>query len=90
MDARVCRNCRFFDPSSYRQCREEQAEWVQEKEKGNFCGFFSARDSQSGDTEKLSIKDKLDALFGGGGESPKAQATDLAGELDAFLKKRQK
>ena len=90
MDARVCRNCRFFDTSSYRQCREEQAEWVQEKDKGNFCGFFTARDTQSADAAKDTAKSKLDALFGGSGESPKPQAADLAGELDAFLKKRQK
>ena len=40
-DSRVCLNCQFFDESSHRQCREPQAEWVKEKQQGNFCGYFA-------------------------------------------------
>lgn len=93
-DARVCKNCRFYDLSAYRNCREEQAEWVKEKDRGNFCGFFEARDTQAPDSKVESARNKLDALFGGGGapdaESTKSQARDLSSELEAFLKKRQK
>lgn len=36
----VCRNCRFYDPGSYNQCREPVAERVVDKDKANFCDFF--------------------------------------------------
>ncbi len=98
-DSRVCKNCLFFDLSAYRSCREEQAEWVKEKDRGNFCGFFSARGSQAPDPVLNSARNKLDALFGSPSpqssgaankESGKPQAPDLTRDLEDFLKKRQK
>lgn len=94
-DSRVCRNCRFFDLSSYRNCREEQAEWVKEKDRGNFCGYFDPVATQAANKSLQDAKSRLDALFGGGtgsdtGGGPTSQAPDLSGELEAFLKKRQK
>ena len=41
-DLHCCRNCRFFDPSVHNQCRETQVEWVQYKDKANFCEYFAA------------------------------------------------
>ena len=32
-DARVCKNCQFYDPKVYNECREPSAERVVEKEK---------------------------------------------------------
>tara|TARA_R110000868_G_scaffold97619_17_gene268676 strand:- start:5675 stop:5851 length:177 start_codon:yes stop_codon:yes gene_type:complete len=32
--------CRFYDSSSYNECRETQADRVADKNKSNFCGFF--------------------------------------------------
>jgi hypothetical protein len=40
-DARVCLNCRFYDSHSYNECHESQAERIVDKEKGNFCDYFS-------------------------------------------------
>jgi hypothetical protein len=39
-DLRCCRNCRHFDPRVHNQCREVVAEWVADKERGNFCEYF--------------------------------------------------
>jgi len=39
-----CLNCRFYDPASYHQCRETQAEWVSEKDSANFCDYFEPSD----------------------------------------------
>lgn len=94
-DARVCKNCRFFDASAYRHCREEQAEWVKEKDRGNFCGYFDPLASQSPDKSVQNAKDRLNALFGDGGvpsdqNMSNPQVPDLSSELEAFLKKRQK
>ena len=40
-DLHCCRNCEFYDTTSYNECREPQAERVLEKEKSNFCDYFS-------------------------------------------------
>lgn len=63
----VCRMCRFFDPTVPRQCREDDAEEVTDKERVNFCEWFvpdpdafdPARARQSAAAEA-----KLAALFG--------------------------
>ncbi|OFZ11803.1 MAG: hypothetical protein A2Z20_05495 [Bdellovibrionales bacterium RBG_16_40_8] len=46
-DVRVCKNCRFYDPKVYNECREPSAEVVREKERSNLCDFFQpGRDLQ--------------------------------------------
>ena len=64
---RVCRLCTFFDPRASKQCREPQAELVQDKERANFCDYFRPRAGEgppgSGTAERA--RSGLDALFGG-------------------------
>jgi hypothetical protein len=65
-DLRCCFNCRFYDPKAYNQCRETQAERVLDKDRGNFCEYFSFKDSS--DTAALdSLTQKkqnpLDTIF---------------------------
>ncbi len=38
-----CLNCAFYDPHAHNQCREPQSEYVSDREKGNFCDFFTFR-----------------------------------------------
>jgi hypothetical protein len=40
-----CLNCSLHDPSAHNQCREPQSEYVPDREKANFCDFFTFRDS---------------------------------------------
>ncbi len=40
-DLRSCRNCRHFDPSYARSCREPMAEPVEDLDRRNFCEYFS-------------------------------------------------
>ncbi|MFN2377900.1 MAG: hypothetical protein ABR538_15300, partial [Candidatus Binatia bacterium] len=40
-DLRCCLNCRFHDISSYNDCAEPSAERVLEKDRANFCDYFS-------------------------------------------------
>jgi len=42
-DLHVCKNCQHYDPKAYNECKEPQAERVLEKEKSNFCDFFSPK-----------------------------------------------
>ncbi len=69
-DLRVCRNCGHFDPSAYNQCRETQADRVVEKERANFCDFFSPLEEQvsasgesSTETSEEKSKRLLEQLF---------------------------
>jgi hypothetical protein len=41
-DLRCCLNCRFYDISSYNDCAEPSAERVLEKDRANFCDYFSS------------------------------------------------
>jgi len=67
-DLRVCLNCRFYDMAAYNECREPAAERVVEKDKANFCDYFSFESGASGkdadmDMDKDEAKKKLDDLF---------------------------
>lgn len=42
-DVHVCRNCEFYDPKAYNECREPQAEAVRERDRSNRCDFFRPR-----------------------------------------------
>jgi hypothetical protein len=61
----VCRNCRFYDPAYNNQCRETQAERVVDKERANFCEYFTPR--QVGPAKISSpgadARARLDSLF---------------------------
>ena len=64
----ACRMCRFYDPGVSRQCREDDAEEVKDKERSNFCDYFQPRsgaDRSRPDAKTATTKARLDALFGG-------------------------
>jgi hypothetical protein len=49
-DLHVCLNCNFFDPFAPNQCREPQAELVRDKEKANFCDYFTPNQKRGAST----------------------------------------
>lgn len=61
-----CRNCTFYDPGAHNQCREPQADWIQDKEAANFCDYFEAavavKPSGSA-TRQMDARKKLENLF---------------------------
>lgn len=65
-DLRCCLNCTFYDAASYNACRESQAERTLDKERSNFCDYFTFKESSGekgvGGGKDKAI-DKLDALF---------------------------
>jgi hypothetical protein len=61
-DARVCKNCGFYDPKVYNECREPQADRIVEKEKSNFCDFFLPGGGKGAKT-KPDPKAAAEALF---------------------------
>jgi hypothetical protein len=62
----VCKMCKFFDASVPRQCREDGAEDVSEKDRLNFCDWFvpseTAFDATRKDEEDQA-RIALDGLF---------------------------
>lgn len=77
----VCKMCRHFDASVPRQCREDGAEEVIEKERLNFCDWFIASETAF-DPQRKQAADrahvKLDSLFGNGEASQPESDDDLS------------
>ena len=78
--------CRFFDPAVPKQCREDDAEEVSDKDKVNFCEWFKPSPAAFDPVragKAVRAEAELAALFGGGeaeqaGEDPLVQrAEDL-------------
>ena len=63
----VCKMCRFYDPHVPKQCTEDDAEEVKEKERPNFCDWFKPDagvfDPARAATESRA-RGELAALFG--------------------------
>ena len=74
-DLHACLQCRFYDPHAHNQCREPQAEWVTDRERRNFCDYFSLNTSaagrRAGPNREQAARSKLDQLFGPKGAEPK-------------------
>lgn len=63
----VCKLCRHYDPRVADMCREDRAERVSDKERANFCDYFTPvpgayRPAQVGSVE--AAKQRLAELFG--------------------------
>jgi hypothetical protein len=63
----VCKMCVFFDPRVPRQCREDGAEEVRDKDRLNFCDWFKPSETAF-DADRKAEEDEaraaLEALFG--------------------------
>ena len=65
-DLHCCRNCRLFDEYAQNHCRETSAEWVSDREKNNFCDFFTFLEGAGASgifRQQKEARAKLEALF---------------------------
>jgi len=63
-DLRCCRQCKFYDPHAYNDCREVSAERVVDKERANFCDYFVPAGSVRRNVNTASeAKRALESLF---------------------------
>jgi len=87
----VCKLCRFYDTSKAKHCQEPIAEEVKDKERANFCDYFTPRPdafSTVADTAAQAARAELDALFGGNPAGP-ANAEDAARhQLEDLFKRK--
>lgn len=83
----VCKMCVHFDAAVPRQCREDDAEEVIDKQRLNFCDYFLASEAAF-DPQRKAAEDQargtLDALFGG--ESPEPPADSSASDAEKLFK----
>ena len=70
-DLHVCKACDFYESGAHNDCRESSAEFVSDKERGNFCDYFRPRvmlglnpDSSSAKDKAAAARDAFNALFG--------------------------
>lgn len=68
-DLHSCVNCRFYSPGSHYDCRETVDEPVRDKERANFCGYFSVFTGEfvqnAASEKKSAARADFAALFGG-------------------------
>lgn len=65
-DLHCCLNCRYYDSGAYNQCHEPQAERVIEKDRSNFCDYFSFREASAAEAHSGPMQEKrnpLDSIF---------------------------
>ncbi|AFY01580.1 hypothetical protein [Bdellovibrio bacteriovorus] len=63
-DVHVCKNCEYYDPKVYNECRETQADVVREKDRANFCDYFTPRKgANSAEDKKAALRAAAEALF---------------------------
>lgn len=66
-DLHSCVNCNFFSPGNHYDCKENIDELIKDKEKSNFCDFFSVFrgefDKNTLNDASKKAKDVFNALF---------------------------
>ncbi len=63
-DVHVCKNCEFYDPKIYNECREPLADSVKERDRANFCDYFSPRNGEGSGVDKAAaLRAAAEALF---------------------------
>ena len=80
-DLHVCRMCEFYDTSVAKSCREPVAEEVSDKERANFCDYFTGQPlahAAGGVAEAEAARSQLESLF-----SVESKAGDQASGADA-------
>ena len=74
-DLHVCKACDFYESGAHNDCRESSAEFVNDKERSNFCDYYrlakkwiatspaAPRNDAAGD-KAAAARDAFNALFG--------------------------
>lgn len=87
-DLHVCKMCMYFSASAPRQCLEDGAEDVKEKERPNFCDWFKPSDTAydpAAHAKAAQAQSELDALFGNGG-SPDPEPSAALSDAEKLFK----
>ncbi len=58
-----CKMCKFYDPKVYNECLETNADRIVDKEKANFCDYFTLSGGNLSGPSKEDLVNSADALF---------------------------
>jgi hypothetical protein len=92
-DLRACVHCRHYDERYNNACRETMADPVVEKDRRNFCEYFSfSREPFVGKApardRAADARAKLEGLFGGGGKRGPTREDEARRKLEDLFKKK--
>lgn len=62
-DAHCCKNCAHYDEKVYNSCKEPQADVVKERDRANFCDYFSPRSASGAGAKVVDLKAQAESLF---------------------------
>ena len=62
-DVHVCKNCNFYDSKAYNECREPSADVVREKDRANFCDYFTPSTGIPAEDKAAALRAAAEALF---------------------------
>ncbi len=62
-DIHACYNCIHYDSGTYNECKEPSADFVKEKDRANFCDYFSPSGKEKGSNPKNDTLSAAEALF---------------------------
>lgn len=62
-DVHVCKNCQHYDAKAYNECREPQADVTREKDRANFCDYFTPGAASTAKSSKDALLAQAEALF---------------------------
>lgn len=65
-DLKTCKGCKFYSKDSHFECKESVSDPISDKERRNFCEYFSACTTfiSKNDDKAKAAKDAFNALFG--------------------------
>ncbi|MGI9283944.1 MAG: hypothetical protein ACR2P1_00995 [Pseudomonadales bacterium] len=91
VDQHVCKMCQSYAPNLSDGCSEERAEEVTDKERANFCDYFSPMTNVYKAKESPDSTEQLDDLFGDS-DAPsttadQSEAAKARAELDNLFSK---
>ena len=85
-DLHVCRQCTFYDTSKGKSCAEPVAEELRDKERANFCGYFTVNPgAHTGSDQAQAARAQLAAMFDLNDAPPSANAGP---DAEALQRKR--
>lgn len=91
-DLHVCRMCEHYDTRVAMSCRETIADEVMDKQRANFCGYFTARAGAyrgNGGGVSPAAREQLDALFGGDAGEARDHNTKAGSRSEADIAREQ-
>ena len=93
-DLRSCRQCRHYDPRYHNECRETEADMVEDKDRRNFCEYFALSAEPwvagaAGTDRRRQALERLEGLFDKGGPGlTKDRKADAKARLENLFKKK--